>query len=53
MRIHVNSYDKGVWDAIFNGPTPVTLVVDGGVTPKPEALWNNDDKKNTLNLIIV
>ena len=40
-----------MWDAILNGSTPVTHVVDGGVTPKPEALWNNDDKKNTINLI--
>lgn len=51
MRIHVNSYDKGVWGVIQNGPTPVTHLVDGVVTPKSEALWNDNDKKNTLNLI--
>ena len=43
MQIHINTYDKGVWEAILNGPTPVTYIVGGVTVPKPENLW--DEKK--------
>ena len=34
MQIHINSYDKGVWEAILNGSTPVTYIVNGVTVPK-------------------
>ena len=47
MCIRINSYGKGVQDAIINGPTPITLTDDNGVvTPISEAQWNGEDKKN-------
>ena len=45
MQIHINSYDKGVWEAILNGLTPVTYVVDGVTVPKPKNLWDEKDEK--------
>ena len=37
IRIHINPYDKGVWDAIINGPTQITVTdANGVVTPKSE-----------------
>ena len=45
MYIHVNSYDNSMC-YVINQFNFISVV-----TPKPEALWNNDDKKNTLNLI--
>ena len=45
MHIYVNSLDKDMCDTITQNN------VNGVVTSKSEALWNNNDKKNSLNLI--
>ena len=46
IRINVNSVDKGIWDAIQNGPNEITMTNEEGVTiPKPEAQWDANDWK--------
>ena len=45
MRIHINSYNKGVWDVIINGPSEIIMDVDGFTVPKPEAQQSKDDKE--------
>ena len=45
MHIHFNSYNKGVWDVIINGPNKIIEDVDGVTVPKPEAQWSKDDKE--------
>ena len=46
MRIHVNSIDKVIWDAIQNGPNVITMDNEEGVTiPKLEAEWVAKDWK--------
>ncbi|KAK2356902.1 gag-protease polyprotein [Trifolium repens] len=46
MRIHINSFDGEVWNAIENGPfVPTNTDPNGIVTNKPMAQWTEDDKK--------
>ena len=35
MKIHIKSYNNGIWEANKNGPTMVTYDVDGITMPKP------------------
>ena len=42
MQIYVKSYDKGFWEAIQNGLTLVTYIVDNFTVPKPKNVWNED-----------
>ena len=48
MRIHINLYDKGVQDVIVNGPMEIIVTIYGVTTPKPEAQWNDDNKKKQV-----
>ncbi|KAK2451034.1 hypothetical protein QL285_010121 [Trifolium repens] len=46
MRIHINSFDGEVWNAIENGPFVTTNTDPNGIlTNKPMAQWTDDDKK--------
>ncbi|KAK2396415.1 gag-protease polyprotein [Trifolium repens] len=46
MRIHINSFDGEVWNAIENGPfVPTNTDPNSIVTNKPMAQWTDDDKK--------
>ncbi|KAK2435416.1 gag-protease polyprotein [Trifolium repens] len=46
MRIHINSFDGEVWNAIENGPfVPTITDLNGVVTNKPMAQWTDDEKK--------
>lgn len=44
--IHVNSYDKGVWDAFVNDPTQIIMTNNNGfITPKPKVQWYDNYHK--------
>ncbi|WJX78113.1 hypothetical protein P8452_61367 [Trifolium repens] len=46
MRIHINSFDGEVWNAIENGPfVPTITDLNGIVTNKPMAQWTDNEKK--------
>ena len=46
MRIHINSFDGEVWNAIENGPfVPTITDAHGIVTNKPMAQWTEEEKK--------
>ncbi|KAK2420445.1 rust resistance kinase Lr10 [Trifolium repens] len=46
MRIHINSFDGEVWNAIETGPfVPTITDLNGIVTNKPMAQWTEDEKK--------
>ncbi|KAK2422403.1 gag-protease polyprotein [Trifolium repens] len=46
MRIHINSFDGEVWNAIENGPfVPTITDLNGVVTNKPMTQWTDDEKK--------
>ncbi|KAK2444675.1 gag-protease polyprotein [Trifolium repens] len=46
MRIHINSFDGEVWNAIKNGPfIPTITDAHGIVTNKPMAQWTEEEKK--------
>ncbi|KAK2370012.1 gag-protease polyprotein [Trifolium repens] len=46
MRIHINSFDGEVWNAIENGLfVPTNTDPNDIVTNKPMAQWTDDDKK--------
>lgn len=45
MHIHINSIDKGLWDAIINDPNKITMTNGKGViVPKKEGQWNDNDR---------
>ncbi|KAK2445046.1 gag-protease polyprotein [Trifolium repens] len=59
MRIHINSFDGEVWNAIENGPfVPTITDAHGIVTNKPMAQWTEEEKKKvnydakTQNILI-
>ncbi|KAK2374793.1 gag-protease polyprotein [Trifolium repens] len=46
MRIHINSFDGEVWNAIENGPFVPTITDPHGIVDnKPMAQWTDDEKK--------
>ena len=46
IRIHINSFDGEVWNAIENGLfVPTITDLNGIVTNKPMAQWTDDEKK--------
>ncbi|KAK2364611.1 cysteine-rich RECEPTOR kinase [Trifolium repens] len=46
MRIHINSFDGEVWNAIENGPFVPTITDPHGIVEnKPMAQWTDDEKK--------
>ena len=46
MRIHINSFDSEVWNAIENGPFAPTITdAHGVVANKPMAQWTDEEKK--------
>ncbi|KAK2363148.1 cysteine-rich RECEPTOR kinase [Trifolium repens] len=46
MRIHINSFDGEVWNAIENGPFVPTITDPHGIVEnKPMTQWTDDEKK--------
>ncbi|KAK2374883.1 hypothetical protein QL285_075815 [Trifolium repens] len=46
MRIHINSFDGEVWNAIENGPFVPTITDPHGIVDnKPMAQWTEEEKK--------
>jgi len=45
MKIFLESVDKGVWDAIVNGPFIPTKIVEGKTMPKDFLSWTLDENK--------
>jgi len=45
MKIFVESIDKGIWDAIQNGPFVPMLENDKVVSEKPWSQWTEDESK--------
>ncbi|KAK2390489.1 putative mitochondrial protein [Trifolium repens] len=46
MRIHINSFDGEVWNAIENGPFVPTITDPHGIVDnKPMLQWTDDEKK--------
>src|SRR4051812_5129224 len=46
MRVHINSIDWNVWNAIQNGPFEITMTnADGVVVPESEAQQDTNDEK--------
>jgi len=49
MKIFVESIDKGIWDAIENGPFIPKLEMDGVFLEKPWSQWTDiENKKQSL-----
>jgi len=45
MKIFVESIDKGIWDAIENGPFIPKIKKNGSFTRKPLSQWTNEECK--------
>jgi len=45
MKIFVESLDKGIWDAIENGPFIPKFVKDGSSIEKPWSQWTDAENK--------
>jgi len=45
MKIFLESVDKGVWDAVVNGPFKPIKIVDGETLPKEFSQWTPDENK--------
>jgi len=45
MKIILESIDKGLWDAIVNGPFIPTKIVEGKTMPKDFLSWTSDENK--------
>jgi len=45
MKIFVESHDKGIWDAIENGPFVPKFEKDGSSIKKPWSQWTNSESK--------
>jgi len=45
MKIFIESLDRGVWDAIVNGPFVSKIVIDGVIVDKPWSEWNEYESK--------
>jgi len=45
MKIFLESMDKGVWDAVVNGPFKPIKVVEGKSVPKEFSQWTLDENK--------
>jgi len=45
MKIFLESVDKGVWDAVVNGPFKPIKIVDGETFPKEFSQWTPDENK--------
>ncbi|WJX33926.1 hypothetical protein P8452_22088 [Trifolium repens] len=51
MRIHINSFDGEVWNAIETGPFVPTITDPNGiVTIKPMAQWTDDENKRSITM---
>ena len=47
MKIFMESLDKGIWDAIENGPFILKFEKDGSVIEKPWSQWTDLESKKT------
>jgi len=45
MQIFVESIDRGIWDAILNGPLVPTITVNNLQEPKPFSQWNVEENR--------
>jgi len=45
MRIFIESIDRGVWDAIVNGPYVPKLLIDNVYVDNPWCDWTSEESK--------
>ena len=45
MQIFIESIDKGIWDAIVNGPYTPKCVVENKQVDKPWSEWNDEERR--------
>jgi len=45
MKIFIESLDRGIWDAIVNGPYVPKTVVDGVTVDKPWSEWSAEESR--------
>jgi len=45
MKIFIDSFDRGIWDTIVNGPFVPKTIIDGVTTDKPWSEWSADESK--------
>jgi len=45
MQIFLECVDRGIWDAVLNGPFVPVNVVNGVHEPKPFSQWTADENR--------
>jgi len=45
MKIFIESLDRGIWDAIVNGPYILKTVIDGTAVDKPRSEWSAEESR--------
>jgi len=45
MKIFIESLDRGIWDAIINGPFIPKHIIDGAVVDKPWSEWSAKERR--------